>query len=133
MSKLGYFRGKDYQRGFGIGSYKNNLNYQNGSGIGGYFKKLFALLKPIFNSVKDKAVPLLKSGAQAVGHEIIKSASDIAKDVLEGKNLKDSSKERLTNSIDNLAEKSKSFVGSGYKRKFKTRKINKKRKLDIFD
>ena len=70
------------------------------------------------------------------------SVSDIAKDVLAGKNFVQSTENRINSAIDNVKEKTESALeGKGIKRKKLNNKIillkkntkRKKRSLDIFD
>ena len=120
--------------------------YQRGHGFGDVFKKFFRWIVPI---VKQHAAPI----ASTVGKEAFKSAVNIATDAIDGKNFSESSKERLKESLANLSNKygsgkknknlkkksirpriSKIKYKKGTKRKKKSKhKLNKKRKLDIFD
>ena len=83
-------------------------------------------------------MPLLKSTASHVGNEIISSASNIARDLVKGKDVKNSAVENINQSIDNLT---KPQTGSGSINNHNKRKIGikskikraKKRILDIFD
>jgi hypothetical protein len=107
------FRGMDIQRGYGLG---------------GIFKKFFSWIMPI---VREHALPVTKT----LGKELIKGAIDVANDSLEGKNIKDSAKNRTKEFLNNLKE---TQLGKGYKRKNKIKKMyqkNKKQKRnkDIFD
>lgn len=64
--------------------------FQSGHGLGGLFNTLrnsFSWLLPI---LRTHAVPALKSGAEVVGRELIKTATNIANHKLSGKNLKES-------------------------------------------
>lgn len=117
------------QRGFGLNYFKGQ-SYQKGYGLGGFFRKFFKWASPYIS----KIMPIIKQGAKHVGKEVIDSAANIAKDVLEGKDLKESSSTRINDSIDNLVS-NKPMTGSGYKRKRKyTNSFHfKKRKQDIFD
>ena len=123
--------------------YKNQIDepvyrgvvFQRGHGFGDVFKKFFRWIVPI---VKQYATPI----ASSVGKEALKSAVNIANDTIDGKNLTDSTKERIKESLNILSNK----YGNGKKLKitikttnmYKKNKKNKKqkikkRKLDIFD
>lgn len=124
---------------YGHGNVFKGPMLQKGYGIGDVFKKLFRWIMPI---VKTHVVPLVKQGATSVGNEMIKTGTDIAKDYIEGKDLKTSTKEHLKRSaisgINNLSNKSQDYIrGLGLKRKkrkfYSVAKKVKKRKLDIFD
>jgi hypothetical protein len=114
----GSFQGAS-QKGDGLGSF-----------LGGLFRRIF---------------PLLKSGAKAVGTEALTSGIHLLRDVITGKSLKDSVRDRVTEAGHNLtakaAKKAETLVGSGYKRR-KHRKTShsrvkrKRRRIshkDIFD
>jgi hypothetical protein len=118
----GSYRGTG-QKGDGLGSF-----------LGGLFRRIF---------------PLLKSGAKALGTQTLTSGIHLLRDVITGKPLKDSVRERVTEAGQNLtakaARKVESMVGSGYKRGKRKRKshsvtLAKRRRLcqrkrveDIFD
>lgn len=129
-----FFVGQEIQKGYGLGV---RVHQNGGFGLGGLFKNFMSFITPYFNKAKANALPLLKSAAREVGKEVIKSTSEIAKDVIQGKNFGTSVKEKLTSNIDNLTEKAnQTLAGNGYKRKRNTKKNHsfvKKRKLDIFD
>ena len=106
------------------------VRYQRGYGLGGVFRKLFRYIIPI---VKEHGVPLLKT----VGKTALKSATNLANDAIDGKDLKESAKLRLKETFENIKNNS-NLSGNGIKnkkRKKLTRKVikNQKRKLDIFD
>ena len=106
---------------------------QRGYGIGGFFRRLSNWIVPIF---KTHGIPLLKKGGEAVTSELLKSATNIAADAFSGKNIKDSTKENLSNSLNNLSEAAKTNLsklsnnqnGKGYKRLRKGLKFNKEPK-----
>jgi hypothetical protein len=106
------------------------LRYQRGYGLGGVFRKLFRYIVPF---VKEHGVPLLKT----VGKTALNSATNLATDALDGKNIKESAKQRLKETFEDLKKKADmkgNGINKGRKRQL-TRKVkaNKKRKLDIFD
>lgn len=117
------------QAGNGL-SYYRGVPLQKGAGLGGVFKSFYRMILPLF-----------KSGAKAVGKQALRSGIDIANDVLQGKEIKTSAKERAKEASKLLtgkaADKVKTMVG-GHKRKrhIKKRIIPKKyRKVcasDIF-
>ncbi|GFV01910.1 uncharacterized protein F54H12.2 [Trichonephila clavipes] len=61
------------QTGNGLPYYAGQ-SFQKGYGIGGWFKRLFRT-----------ALPFLKSGAKSVGKEVLKTSTQIANDMLEGR------------------------------------------------
>ncbi|GFX97562.1 uncharacterized protein F54H12.2 [Trichonephila clavipes] len=70
------------QAGNGL-SYYQSQSFQKGYGIGGWFKRLFR-----------SALPFLSRGAKSVGKEVLRTGAQIANDLLEGRNLQESAKER---------------------------------------
>ena len=129
-----FFVGSDYQKGYGLGK---RFGHQTGYGFGGLFSKIFNFVRPYLLKAKDHALPLLKSGVETVGKEMVKSVAEIAKDVIEGKNLKESAKHHLNKTVDTLATQAEQkMTGNGYKRGHISKKFSvkkKKRILDIFD
>lgn len=98
-----------------INYYQGNL-YQRGYGFGGIFRSLFRA-----------AVPLFKSGAKAVGKQLLNSGMSLMGDISQGQNFKMAAKRRLKEAGNNLADKAstkvKNMIGSG-----RRKKMNKKRK-----
>ena len=108
--------------------------YQKGYGLGGIFRNIFKWIMPI---VREHALPVAKS----VGKELLRTATNVAQDTLNGEEFGQSTKKRLKESFKNIS--SKMHQGEGLKLKpglsikrvksvSKNKKI-KKRKLDIFD
>jgi hypothetical protein len=111
------------------------VRYQRGNGLGNLFKRFFRWIIPI---VKEHAVPVLKDVGKKVGESVLTGTTNFAKDALEGKDIKDSAKNRFEQTTQDLKSKF-SLKGKGinnHKRKKKLIKSisrTKKRKLDIFD
>ena len=110
------------------------IPYQKGYGLGGIFRNIFKWIMPI---VREHALPVAKS----VGKELLRTATNVAQDTLNGEEFGQSTKRRLKESFKNIS--SKMHQGEGLKLKpglsikrvksvSKNKKI-KKRKLDIFD
>ena len=130
------FSGSLWQAGYG---HQMGAGHQMGYGIGG-----------LFRSVARAVMPMVKSGAKALGNIALKSGADFVGDVLAGKNVKEAAKARTVEAANVAKRKAinklKSQTGSGKraKRTAKKRKAststarsnqNKKRKTaqDIFD
>lgn len=127
---------KDYyqrQSGNGLAVFKGST-IQRGHGIGGFFS---GLLKG--------AMPLLKSGAKTVGKQLLKTGLNITGDLLNGKNFKESAKQRFSQSGQKLVQNFSNMLvprpptlqpQSSRKRKYKSPRQHKKQststKLDIF-
>lgn len=103
--------------------------FQRGFGLGGAFRKFFKWVMPI---ITKHASPLVRT----VGQEMIKGASNIALDSIEGKNFKESANNRFNESLLNI--KKELQKGEGKRKKnlheilFAKKRKNKKFKPDIF-
>lgn len=113
------------------------MPYQRGYGLGGTFRRFFSWIVPI---LKKHALPVVQEGLKEVGKTALGTAADIAKDSLNGMDVKDSFRQRTVSAIDSLKEKAeRKLDGRGIKRRRKSKKqkyiIIKKRKQlkDIFD
>ena len=94
--------------------------YQRGYGLGGLFRKFFNWIVPIMNT---HALPKVKEGAKEIGRVALQSVSDIAKDALAGKNIKESVQSNATKAVDTLKTKAEQALeGKGIKRHRKHRK-----------
>ena len=106
-----YFRGNVYQKGYGLG---------------GTFRRFFKWVIPL---IKTHAVPKIESGFKSVGREFLTSAANIATDVVNGRDLKESARENVNNSINTVKNRiENSLIGSGKKRKAKSQKSIKANK-----
>ena len=102
-SGLPYFSGAAYQKGYGLGG--------------------------IFSSIAKTVLPLIKSGAKAIGKQVLRSGVGFASDVLKGKNVKQAAIDRAKSGGSNLLESALK------KRKRPTGKVQKKKRKkhnDIF-
>ncbi len=111
------------QSGSALGNnpYKG-VYWQKGSGLGGTFKKFWKWIVPIF---QKHALPKLKTGLEVLGEEGLSTVKNIAKDVISGKNFKDSAESNIDTAVGNLQKKvEQNLEGEG----LKTDTINKKRK-----
>ena len=108
--------------------------YQKGYGLGGVFRNIFKWIMPI---MRDHALPVAKS----VGKELLRTATNVAQDTLNGEEFGQSSKKRLKESFKNISDRIhkgeglKLIPGLSIKRvkSVSKKKKVKKRKLDIFD
>ena len=122
------FRGMRYQRGHGLGL-GNAFGYLR-RWIAPFFKKKFLELK-------NETKPLLEE----IGKSVIDQTSKVAKDLIEGQNIKRSAKRRFDefeNRMNELSQKAGNMEGNGFKSNFNTplkkiKKSKKRRKRDIFD
>ena len=73
------FRGSRMQRGYGIGS--------------------------VLSGMLRAAVPFLRRGAQALGKQALRTGLDVGRDVLSGRKLKDSARQRTLQTVRNVVEK----------------------------
>ena len=72
------FRGSRMQRGYGIGS--------------------------VLSGMLRAAVPFLRRGAQALGKQALRTGLDVGRDVLSGRKLKDSARQRTLQTVRNVVE-----------------------------
>lgn len=133
-----------HQAGSGIGVIYKGVPYQRGHGIGSF-------LGGLFRSV----LPLLSSGARAIGKEALNTGVGLLSDMVNLRPLEESVKSRLKEASSNLKRKADAKIdrinmsGSGYitKRKYqssfispstskakavKRRKLTNKNNKDIF-
>ncbi|GBN18930.1 hypothetical protein AVEN_190190-1 [Araneus ventricosus] len=116
---LDFYRGTAYQSGYG--------------GVGGLFRSFFR-----------SAIPLFKSGAKAIGKQILKSGLDVMSDISRGDKPKQAAQRRFKEAgkilTDKAASKVKTMIGSGKRNKKRRRpqkrisipKAKKVRTRDIF-
>lgn len=113
--------------------------FQRGYGLGGTFRRFFSWIIPI---MKKHALPVLKSGAHALGTEAVNTIKNIADDVLAGKNLKESAEQQIDTAVESLKRRAEEKLeGRGIKRdkKFRKGKLiirrkhnSRKKRNDIF-
>lgn len=106
----------------GSNGFRAGSIYQRGSGT------LAQLLGKLFLST----VPLLKRAGSAIGREALSSSAQIAKDVIEGQNFRQSLKANSTLGYNNLLEKAVNKlqqIGKGRRKRRKASKpkVRKKR------
>ena len=107
---------------------------QRGYGLGGIFQKFFKWVVPVF---QQHALPAIESSAKTLGKETLMSLSNIAKDVVSGRNIKEATQQHVSSAIDNLKEtiqdklKGNGIKGSIRKKKFILLKP-KQKYTDIF-
>jgi len=103
-------------KGSDLSYYSNNWRRQKGSGLGG-----------ILGSIARRVIPLAK-------HYILphakKAIKNISKDILEGKNVKDTLKRHATTAIKDVGQGILNQSGSGTRAKLK-KKSRKRSKLEI--
>ena len=131
-----YYKGSQFQDGYGL------IQFQTGDGFSDIFRRFASWVVLI---IKKHAVPTLESGVKALGREALDSAANVAKDLLSGRDFKESATNRYKSAIDSLKEKAeKSLEGRGLKgraikRKRSTpnkiilKKLKTTRNPDIFD
>ena len=131
-----YYKGSQFQDGYGL------IQFQTGDGFSDIFRRFASWVVPI---IKKHAVPTLESGVKALGREALDSAANVAKDLLSGRDFKESATNRYKSAIDSLKEKAeKSLEGRGLKgraikrnrstqNKIILKKLKTTRNPDIFD
>jgi len=98
--------------------------YQRGSGLGSLFKGLFRAILPVAKSV-----------GKTVGRQALQTGTEIASDVLAGKNLKESAEERGKIAASKLLNKASRKIAGQQQRQqpLQKRKRQKGRGLGIRD
>ena len=105
----GVFAGPRYQQGYGLGN--------------------------IFSSLAKSFVPLMKSGAKAIGKQVLQSGVGFASDVLSGKEVKQAAVDRAKSAGQQLLSQARNNILSTprkRKRPPRVQKAKRKRRLDIF-
>jgi hypothetical protein len=132
-----YYKGSQFQDGYGL------IHFQSGDGFSDMFRRFASWVVPI---IKKHAMPTLESGVKALGREALDSAENVAKDLLSGRNFKESATSRYKTAIDSLKKKAeKTLDGRGLKNKVALKrkrpnsnkiilkKLKTSRNPDIFD
>jgi hypothetical protein len=105
---IAYFAAQADGRGVG-GNFKS-VRYQKGNGIGSFFSGLFR-----------KMLPYIKSGASAIGNELLDTGVGLLRDHINNADPRSSIKNRLTSAGNNLSTKAsnklQSMLGLGYKKR----------------
>ena len=108
----GTFSGPRYQQGYGLGN--------------------------IFSSLAKSVVPLMKSGAKAIGKQVLQSGVGFASDVMSGKNVRQAAVDRAKAAGKQLVNQARSKVlgelrqSRKRKRSQRVQKAKRKRHKDIF-
>ena len=92
----------DQQQGRGMPVFRGSP-WQVGYGLGG-----------LFRSLARRAMPLIKTGAKALGNIALKSGTDFVGDVLAGRNVKEAAKARTVEAA-NVAKRNEQIDGSNGK------------------
>lgn len=104
------YRSVYYQRGYGL---SNGAHYGMKYGLG------FAdMMQGFFRIVK----PLLNSGAQYLGNQVVNSAANIAKDVIGGQKFKDAAKSELSSAAGELMAKAPEMLSAAIRTTSRKRK-----------
>lgn len=102
--------------------------YQRGYGFGRLLATLFRKAAPLVRQGLKTAKPLIKQGLKKATPILKRSGKKFIRDIVKGKNLKQSARNRALESLDILTE------DNNRKRKKSPNKTkNKKSKQDIFD
>ena len=103
-------------------NYYSGPYYQRGYGLGGMFRKFFNWIVPL---VRTHALPAMKTGAKELGKVALESVSDVAKDALAGRDVRESVKTqadvlrgKASEAVDDLKNKAEQLLeGKGIKRR----------------
>lgn len=134
-----HYAGRHHQLG---GDVFAGTRYQRGYGLGALISGLFKSIVPM---IGRNVVPLLKSGAKAIGKHAIKAGSNVIQDALKGQSLKSSLRKRAGEELGNLVGSAVKKVSSDKANTVNRRSANKtkskkkkkpatsRRQRDIFD
>ena len=121
-------------------TYHSGLRFQQGRGFGSFFGSILRSLKPIAKMGLNAGKKLIQSDfVKKLGNTALdvgkQAATNIAVDVLEGKNLKDSAQEQLEEAKKQIAT---TLKGGGCAKKRKKKKLvfdlsPKKLKYNLLD
>lgn len=104
-------------------SYENYYLHQAGGGhpvyVGSRFQRGHGL-GSVFGGLFKAAMPLLKKGAKTLGQQALKTGLEMVGDVVEGKNLKQAAKSRLTTAGRNIVNRAIGYAGPPGERAIKT-------------
>lgn len=84
------------QAGGGIGAIYRGAAYQKGHGIGSFLGSLFR-----------SVLPLLKSGAKAIGRETLKAGVNMFDDISHNQNFKEAFQNRAKEAGENLKKRAR--------------------------
>lgn len=87
---LQYYLEQVEQTGYGLAGFKGS-QYQRGAGVGSFFRSLFRM-----------AVPFIKSAASKVGKQTLATGANIAADVVKGRPVLESLEEHGREGASNL-------------------------------
>jgi hypothetical protein len=94
----------------GVGGLNKSFKIQKGNGVGSFFGNFFRRL-----------IPYIKTGAKALGSEFLNVGTNLLRDGLNNKDIKESMDTHLTNAGRNLGAKAstsmKTMLGMGYKKR----------------
>ena len=71
----------------------------------------------VLSGMLRAAVPFLRRGAQALGKHALRTGLDVGRDVLSGRKLKDSARQRTLQTVRNVVEKAGRRTNSGTERR----------------
>jgi 23S rRNA G2069 N7-methylase RlmK/C1962 C5-methylase RlmI len=64
--------------------------YQQGHGLGGLFSSPFRAIAPVARA----ALPAIRKGARTAGYEMLRTAADVAEDVMDGEDIRTATKKQ---------------------------------------
>ena len=108
-----YFKGDRFIRGYGF----------KGCGIRDQFRKFKNWITPLWTT---HVVPKIRQGLSALGSEAINSASNVANDIILGKDVRESIASNLNTSISNVKEAIEQSLKGGGVIKVKKKREKKK-------
>ena len=98
----------------GSGYYEGTL-FQKGSGLGSIIKSIGKIAMPLIKKAGRALLPIARRSARHIAREGVSALGEVAGDILEGKNVKNSLQHRSNVALENL----RFDAARGIKRKFK--------------
>ena len=114
------FIGIEYQKGYGFTPFigkKRQRGYGLGNILGGFFRSIIPMVKPV-----------LKKAAVNVGKRALKGGIEVAKNVLEGKNIKEAIKDEAKQGLFDLKNEASIAIKNKLNQNSKKNKNSTKRK-----
>jgi hypothetical protein len=93
---LDFYMSQAMQKGYGGGF--TGIPYQRGHGLGSFFGRLFRSILPVAKSIG-------KSALKTVGKEAVNMGMNVAQDLSEGRNIRQSLKEHGAKAVGKLVKK----------------------------
>lgn len=103
---------------------------QRGYGLGGSFRRFFKWIVPL---VKQHTIPAIQSGLRDIGNTALSSAGDFAKDLAQGRDLKEAANHHMTTAVSTIRDQVEKKLKGGKRKRRKHKIIIKRHKPEYND